>query len=86
MKFFSVSAPKPCQFVNDRPIEAIVGSQMKERHRKVGIPTISAIVSLSRRVRIENSRLLARLTATAPPGGGPGRAVLEAAGPDTASG
>ena len=53
MKFFSVSAPKPCQFVNDRPTDRIVGNQMKNRHRKVGIPTISAIVSRSRRVRIE---------------------------------
>ena len=41
----------PCQFVNDRPIEKIVGSQIKTMQRKVGMPTISAITTLSRRVR-----------------------------------
>ena len=53
MKFSEVSALVPRQFVNDRPNEAIVGSQMNARHRKVGMPTISAIVTLSARVSIE---------------------------------
>ena len=33
----------PFQFVNERKIEAIVGTQMKTMHgRSVGMPTISA--------------------------------------------
>ena len=53
MKLSAVSAEMPRQFVNDRTNDATVGSQMKEMHRKVGIPTIRAIMILSRRVSSE---------------------------------
>src|SRR5436189_4929922 len=53
----------------------------------VGIPTIRAIVSLSRRVRTEKRLLLRGWMSTAPSGGGPGRAVTsEAVSPDMSSG
>ncbi len=48
--FFEVIAPIPCQFVNDRRIEARVGAQMNTRSRATGIPTISSRTIRSRRV------------------------------------
>ncbi len=51
--FSPVIGAIPRQFVSDRPIDASVGPQMKNRHRKVGMPTIRLRVSLSRRVRSE---------------------------------
>ena len=52
-RFWSVSGVIPRQFVNESPIDAIVGSQIRVTQRKVGTPTIRAITVLSRRVRIE---------------------------------
>ena len=79
-KFSAVIALMPRQLVNDRPIEAIVGSQMKPMHRMVGMPTISAIVTLSvavRRSSVMRSPMLLRARrrdfaedATAPPATG----------------
>ena len=43
----------PRQFVNDSTTEASVGSQMNDRHRMVGMPTINASVTLSRPVSSE---------------------------------
>ena len=62
----------PRQFVNESSTDTIVGNQMKKRHRKVGIPTMSASVVLSRRVSSEYLRPAARLD-DRPAGRGTGR-------------
>ena len=50
----------PRQFVNDSKIDARVGSQMNDRHRMVGMPTIKGNVTLSRRGQQRVAALAAR--------------------------
>ena len=87
--FWAVIGLIPRQFVNDSPIEASVGPQMKPRHRMVGIPTIRPMYELvaagQQRVATPPTR---RTDASAPPAWGPGGAddPEGIADPDMASG
>src|SRR6476469_8284935 len=83
MKLLAVSAVMPRQFVNDRKIDAMAGTQMNVMKSTVGMPTMSAMVTLSRPVRSESRRLGRAGMAAAAPVAVPGRAeVCDGACPD----
>src|SRR5690242_10015221 len=63
---WDVIGPIPFHFVNEKKTDVSVGPQMRTRSKSSGTPTISARVSLSRRVRRLNRPCIRGTEASAP--------------------